>query len=432
MSNITYDATVMKIGYIDSEISNQHIIPGRDCQNFVINEAKKKGVTLTPRPYMKTQRGYVYDVFRASNLIQYTLIGEAKIPEVYPYRVDSKSPNMRLIDGQQRVTTFYYFIHNKFRLHLSKSIFPKFVMDGKEYTTDDLEGKTFSELSQDWQDIILNLDVRMLIHNNCSEAQARSLFYIYSEGIKTLSEIDKRRNLLDEKTLDVLDDILNYRWIYHVMSSAQAGGNAGLDILLQIMTLIHYNGDVSLDKKTINNLISLYKYNIGGIPSKIEENLRNTSKYLSDCFNILIKEKKKADTPETKQKIKNYNLFVYPVFKGKKPLQTSLFWGALRALENDVSEDAFAHWILEFFKNPVDKIPSDLFVKGLGDRTNKSGDQSNVKKRLQAIDEEIAKLSGKSIEDIQKINTNDSGEPESGDSEAKEESTDKPEESKAE
>ena len=392
MSEITYTETVMKVGYICDEIEKQHIVPGKDCQNFVINEAKKKGIALTPRPYMKTQRRYCYNTCQASNLIQYTLIGEAKIPEVYPYRKDSQSPNMRLIDGQQRLTTFYYFVHNKFRLNLSKSIFPKFTISGQEYSVDDLNGKTFSELPQEWQDIILNLDIRMLIHNNCSEAQAKNLFYIYSEGTKALSEIDKRRNLIDEKTLDILDDILNDRWMYHVMTMSSVAGNAGLDVLLQIMVLIHYNGDTTLDKKSINNLIALYKYNLEGIPSEIEEKMRNTSKYLSNCFNILIKEKKKTDTPEAKKKIKNYNLFVYPVFKGKKPLQTSLFWGALKAVESNVPEDKFANWIFDFFKNPVDKIPSALFVEGLGSRSSKSGDKENVKKRLQAIDEEIAKL----------------------------------------
>lgn len=392
MSEITYDATVMKVGYMCSEIEKQHIVPGKDCQNFVINEAKKKGITLTPRPYMKTQRRYVYETTRASNLIQYTLIGEAKIPEIYPYRKDSSSPQLRLIDGQQRVTCFYYFVHNKFRLNLSKSIFPKFTIGGQEYTVDDLNGKTFSELPQEWQDMILNLDVRMLIHNNCSESQAKSLFYIYSEGTKALTEIDKRRNLIDEKTLDILDDILNDKWIYHVMSLKAASGNAGLDVLLQIMSLIYYNGHTALNKKTINNLIAVFKYNIGGMPTEIETKMRNTSKYLSDCFNILIKEKKKTDTPEAKKKIKNYNLFVYPAFKSKKPLQTSLFWGAMKAVESDVPEDKFANWIFNFFKNPVNKIPSAKFIEGLGNRKNKSGDLLNVQNRLQAIDEEIAKL----------------------------------------
>jgi len=177
-----------------------------------------------------------------------------------------------------------------------------------------------------------------------------------------------------------------------VMTLKSVCGNAGLDVLLQIMALIHFNGDTSLDKKTINGLISLYKYNIDGMPAEIEEKMRNTSKYLSECFNILIKEKKKTDTPEAKKKIKNYNLFVYPVFKGKKPLQTSLFWGAMKANDANVSEDIFAHWILDFFKNPNDKIPSALFVDGLGTRMNKSGDRLNVKKRLQAIEEEIEKL----------------------------------------
>ena len=61
-------------------------------------------------------------------------------------------------------------------------------------------------------------------------------------------------------------------------------------------------------------------------------------------------------------------------------------------LESDVPEDKFANWIFNFFKNPVNKIPSAKFIEGLGNRKNKSGDLLNVQNRLQAIDEEIAKL----------------------------------------
>lgn len=379
--------TSMKVGYLCSEIEKQHIIPGRDCQNFVISQAKKQGIELQPKSYMKTQRKYCYDSSRASNLIQYTMIKEADVPEVYAYRNGSDELELKFIDGQQRTTTFYFFTHDKFPLNLSKSIYPKFVVEGKEYTADDLNGKYFSELDKDWQDRILNVDIRMTIHNNCSEQKAKELFYIYSEGTKSLTEVDKRRNLIDEKTLDVLDDIINDRWIYHLMTMNAASDNAGLNLMLQIMTMFHYNGNVSLDKKTINDLIANYKYNSNGILPEIEGKLRNASKYLIKAFDLSIKEKKKSDTPEQKKKIKNYNLFVYPVFKNKKPYHSALFWAASQAVENKISEKVFSTWMIEFFKEP-----SQLFMDGMGTRQNKSGDIENVQKRLQAIDDEILKL----------------------------------------
>jgi hypothetical protein len=415
----TLEPTTMKVGYLCTEIENQHIIPGKDAQNFNISEAAKKGIVLQPKKYMRTQRRYVYKPPRATNLIMYTAFKKSTVPEVFAYRSDSESVEIKIFEGQQRTTSFFFFVHNKFKLNLSDSLYQTFKIDNEEYTADDLNGKYFSELPKEIQERILNVDIRILIFNNCSEREAKNLFVTYSEGTLALTDVDKQRNMIDDKTLGVLDDILNEKWIYHMMTVDSVGGNYGLNLLLQIMTLLYHNGKTNLSKKIINSAISDFRQKdeatnneiqdtddiietddtrldgAKGIPQDIELDIRNASKYLSNAIDIFIKHKKKTDTTETKKKIKNYQLFVIPLFKGKKPYQTALFWGAIQAYKNNIPVEVFSDWVFKFFKEP-----SSQFIDGLGHRGNKSGDQENIEKRLQAINEALAGLKGETLIDI--------------------------------
>jgi uncharacterized protein with ParB-like and HNH nuclease domain len=57
------------------------------------------------------QRNYVWDLKKASKLIESIIIG-IPIPQIFLYE-ESKN-NFLVIDGQQRLMTIYYFIMKKF------------------------------------------------------------------------------------------------------------------------------------------------------------------------------------------------------------------------------------------------------------------------------------------------------------------------------
>src|SRR5215213_8856197 len=57
------------------------------------------------------QRNYVWDIKRASRLIESLLIG-LPIPQIFLY--EDKRNSFLVIDGQQRLMSIYYFIKKKF------------------------------------------------------------------------------------------------------------------------------------------------------------------------------------------------------------------------------------------------------------------------------------------------------------------------------
>ena len=57
------------------------------------------------------QRNYVWDIKRASKLIESLLIG-IPIPQIFLF--EEKKNNFLVIDGQQRLMTIYYFIKKRF------------------------------------------------------------------------------------------------------------------------------------------------------------------------------------------------------------------------------------------------------------------------------------------------------------------------------
>jgi hypothetical protein len=89
------------------------------------------------------QRNYVWDIGRASRLIESAIIG-IPIPQVFLYEESKNS--FQVIDGQQRLMTLYYFIKRRFprkekRSHL-REIFkksngiPENILANDEYFTD--------------------------------------------------------------------------------------------------------------------------------------------------------------------------------------------------------------------------------------------------------------------------------------------------------
>ena len=89
------------------------------------------------------QRNYVWDIKRASKLIESLLIG-IPIPQIFLF--EKKKNSFLVIDGQQRLMTIYYFIKRRFpkkekRIELRKIFdengnIPKEILSDNSYFTD--------------------------------------------------------------------------------------------------------------------------------------------------------------------------------------------------------------------------------------------------------------------------------------------------------
>jgi uncharacterized protein with ParB-like and HNH nuclease domain len=78
-----------------------------DFNVFTINSFIESGAIKIPG----FQRNYVWDIKRASKLIESIILG-LPIPQIFLY--EEKRNNFLVIDGQQRLMTIYYFIKQRF------------------------------------------------------------------------------------------------------------------------------------------------------------------------------------------------------------------------------------------------------------------------------------------------------------------------------
>ena len=379
---ITYTTEKRDIGTLVEHIEKQYYTVGKHLQNFLADKKEAEGKEIkTLRDYMESQRAYVWETWRASNLIQ-TVLLKNPIPEITVYRADDKSQFRKTVDGQQRLTSIYLFINNGFKLDVSKTMFPKFTIEGEQFNANEtLQGKTFSELPELWQDIIKGYQLRITTMNNCSEEDAEKAFVQMNSGAKGLKPSEIRKAAMGSDTRKFFRSILDSDWILHALTPLATKGNAGDEILSQVITLIHNNGPIELSKDNIDKAI--YGFREFGLPEEIEDDMINVSNYLSQATNIWIENKKKEDEKEGSKRVKNYSTYRYTWLN--KTNTVMLMYSAHSALKNNVEVEEFSAWAYKFFQAPTKE-----YKEGLQDKVI---DLKRVGMRLSAINSELGKLS---------------------------------------
>ena len=392
MSEITYTTEKREIGLLMDQIEKQYFTVGKHLQDFLVSKKQEEGKELkTVREYMESQRGYVWETWRASNLIQSALL-KNPIPEVTVYRADDKSQYRKTVDGQQRFTTFYLFINNQFKLDMSKTIFPEFTIEGEIFKASEaLQGKTFSELPELWQDIIKLYQLRITTMNNCSEEDAEKAFVQMNSGAKGLKASEIRKAAMGISTRKFFRTVLESDWVLHALTALSAQGNAGNEIISQVVTLLHNNGAVELSKDNIDKVI--YGYRDTGIPVQIKEDVTNICDYLNEVTATWINTKKEHDEKqETKKgkKVSNYSTYRFPWLN--KTNTVMLMYSAYKSLLENIPVEQYGQWAFNFFQNP-----SEEYQRGLTDKTI---DLMRVRLRMSAIDKEIARIAGKPLPQV--------------------------------
>lgn len=382
---ISFTPSTKEVKSVVEQMEKQQITVGSYLQNLILTKRKEEGKEpKNVRECMQSQRGYVWEIWRSSNLIQSALL-ESYIPPIQLYRHDDKSQFRKTVDGQQRLTTFYLFVNNLLKLDLSKSISPMFEIEGEQYTYTDLQGKTFSELPELFQDIILNYDLQIVTINNCNNEQAERYYVTMNAGVKTLKAAEIRKAAMGMSTGKFFSEVLKSDWIYHTLTPKAATTNTGNEIISQVITLMQNQSPVELSKENIDKVI--YSFRNSGVPEYLKNDIINICNYLNEVTNIWIENKKKADEEQTAKKgkrVSNYATYRFSFFN--KTSVVMLMMATDDAIKGNVTATEFASWSLKFFKEP-----NQEYNNGLGDKTN---ELKKVEYRLNAIQSEIEKLKG--------------------------------------
>ena len=373
----TFVPSSKEINSIVGQIEKQQIAVGNHLQNVVL-AGKEKIKTI--REYMESQRGYVWENWRGSNLIQAILLNDP-IPEIIIYRNDDKSQFRKTLDGQQRLTTIYLFVNDGFRLDLSKSIYPTFEIEGEQYTYQNLQDKLFSELPELLRDIILNYDLRILTANNCTDEQAERYYTSMNAGMKPLKPAEIRMAGMGIKVRRFIAETLKSDWILHCLTAKSATTNTGNEVISQALTLMHNNSAVELSKENIDKVI--YSYRDSGVPENLQSDMVNIGNYLNKATDIWIEDKKVVDAKREKgKKVSNYATYRFSFFN--KTNTVMLMVAADKAIKNNVPIEEFAKWSYNFFEKP-----SQDYNDGMNGKAN---ELQNVDMRILAIDAEIVKM----------------------------------------
>lgn len=171
------------------------------------------------------QRNYVWDIKRASKLIESLLIG-IPIPQIFLF--EEKKNNFLVIDGQQRLMTIYYFI---------KKRFPK---EGKRIEL----RKIFDEKGSIPDNILSDND------------------YFTDFTLKLPEQIPNKPNKFNKKNYSTLEESdktsFNLKTIRHTVIKSSASGEEGNNVVFEIFNRLN-TGGVNLKPQEIRT--SLYHSN---------------------------------------------------------------------------------------------------------------------------------------------------------------------------
>jgi len=250
------------------------------------------------------QRNYVWDIVRASKLIESLILG-LPVPPIFLYEESRNS--FLVIDGHQRLMSIYYFMKQRFpfkekRVDL-RSIFSRYGSIPDEILYDDAYFSGFK----------LNLPERLPDHPN----KFKGLNYATLGDYKTQFELRPIRNVVIKQNVTKDDDSA----IYEIFNRLNTGGinlrpqeirtslhhSPFYDMLSEINTLEHWRRILSmpvpdLHSKDIEILLRGFAMLIDGenyrpsltkflnqFSRKCESHTDDQNRYLKDLFNSFLK-----------------------------------------------------------------------------------------------------------------------------------------------
>ncbi len=211
------------------------------------------------------QRGYVWDKKRASLLVDSVLRGYT-IPPIYTIRTNEKVQTPKgmvsiydCIDGKQRCTTLSKFINNEFTLEGLETFVQQ---DGTEI---DLNGKTFAELDEDFQDTFKSYGLSVNYFTDITDDEIAEMMSRMNNG-KPLTGVENAR--IKAICLDRIISLAKHPLLTENLSEAAVKGYANEDIVMKSLLLM--SGDSDLSSKNVRNAYENLDLNANANKEKAE------------------------------------------------------------------------------------------------------------------------------------------------------------------
>ena len=172
------------------------------------------------------QRGYVWDVKRKSLLIESMIIGYP-IPAFYARRDENKVFDM--LDGKQRSSAIAEYLNGEYAL---------------TGVSEELEGKTFSELPEETQDDIISYSLTVYYFEDITEDEVNEMFYRLNNG-KPLTAIELTR--VKAKSFDKIKELSGHAIFEDALKESQLNKYTHEDIVMKALVML------SVDEPSLKN-----------------------------------------------------------------------------------------------------------------------------------------------------------------------------------
>lgn len=331
------------------------------------------------------QRGLVWKNDQKSLLIHSMLTGYP-IPALYARKGDDKTYDM--LDGKQRCSTIVEFKNDEFEL---TELAPIVTEDGEEV---DITGKTYSELSDDFKDIINNYSLTVYYFDNMTDDEVAEMFYRLNNG-KPLSGIVMTR--CKAKSLKTIMELGQHKLFKDNMTEKAMERYTNEDIVIKsYMMLTQPKSEICLDTKVVRPMTQTVEF------TESDVEMLNTVFDRLVAIHAELMERAEANNDKAQEKIAKRMLV--------RTHMISLVPIVWKSIKNQINVYVVTDWVEKFFTGKSGKI--SVSGKYNSNSSNGSNHHAQVEARWIAMENSYdAFIKEEKEENITKIN-NDSHETE--------------------
>ena len=309
------------------------------------------------------QRNLVWDNDRKSLLI-HSMIEGYPIPAMYAVR-DTENKNYQMLDGKQRSNAIADFLGGKFTL----SNVPVVTLeDGTEV---DINGKYFSGLDEDMQDIVNNYSLTVYYFEDISDDEANELFFRINNG-KALTTYERFRTR--SKTLPEIQKVAAHDYFRAALDNKKIESRVNEDWVLKSYIMMTYK-EPCLDSKITNPAWVNTKLTDDDI-----NNLNAVYSRILNVYNTIIADES-AETGKLSKKIATRLL--------KKTHMFSIVPITKRSIEEGVTDEVFTFWVKNFFCGTKKSTKYEEYNIRCGAG---NGHAENIKVRLDTVKKDYEKF----------------------------------------
>lgn len=310
------------------------------------------------------------------SLLIHSILGGYAIPQTYVLQIfDGDFDSFSVLDGKQRFTTIYDFMHDGFQLAGDS---PTVNVQKRKVVTDedgnrqavtiheeyDISGKYYSELDEKLKDKMKDHEFSVVMLANCTDEEIEDQFFRLNNGT-ALTKDQKTRVILGDE-LAAFVDIQEQKDIFtkksYFTSLQRKRGEVQTCILQTLMLVMDYPFK-NFNNDAVMNFAEWFRHN----------HKKSDLEYCEEIFDKLNAAVIESDKPNRLMKKTNIPILAYHV-------QT--------IDEIGIPLEEYGKWIQKFF----DSYSSDCEYAAYCGQSSTS--KAKVKARLDYVNNEIRKLVG--------------------------------------